>query len=151
MKEITLTQGKTAWIDDEDYPIVSKIKWHAVNISGKWYAATVWGKQIIYLHHFVLGSKSREIDHINGDGLDCRKSNLRLCTHRQNMGNRLLRKDSKTGFLGVAVTNRKKNPYTASVAGKRIGVFKTKEDAARARDVKAIEKWGEFASLNFPL
>ena len=93
-------------------------------------------------------------DHINGDGLDNRKQNLRTCTHTENMRNRGKSKNNTSGFKGVSWHKRGKT-WDAKIAHNKklmhIGSFKDKEVAAKAYDRKAIELHGKFAKLNFPI
>lgn len=142
-KTIPLTQGKVAIVDDGDYPLVSQFKWYAVKISNKWYAAT--GNKARYLHRVIIGENEKEKDHIDGNGLNCQRDNLRECTHKQNMANRKVRADSSTGIRGVVLSNRKKHPYAVFVNGKRIGQYKTIGEADRAAQAKRKEVFGEFA------
>lgn len=94
--------------------------------------------------------KGFQVDHINHDKLDNRKSNLRIVTQQQNLMNRKVFKNNKTGFKGVSVYGEK---YRASIRknGKReyLGFFKNPIDAAKAYDKRAIELFGEYAVLNF--
>lgn len=93
----------------------------------------------------------REVDHVNGDGLDNRSCNLRLATHKQNMANMLRAKRSQAGFIGVRAYG---NSFRACLMIDNKVVyrhgFKTAEEAAMSRDVMAIKARGDFASLNFP-
>ena len=109
------------------------------------------GKRIS-MHSFIMNpSVNFEVDHINGNGLDNRKENLRICNSQQNARNRGLNKSSKTGFKGIAVTNNGRCFYSQmKVNGVRIyiGSFKTKEEAARAYDKASVEHFGKFARTN---
>jgi len=93
------------------------------------------------------------VDHINGNPLDNRKSNLRICTHAENSNNTGPRKNNTSGYKGVYWAKRNKR-WLAQIThnGKQvyIGHYKDKEEAARAYDAKAKEFQGEFAYLNFP-
>lgn len=99
------------------------------------------------------------IDHIDGNGLNNTKSNLRLCNRSQNAMNKKLKSNSKTGWRGVTRPKTKnyklKKPWKAYIRPKgqsfiTIGYYKTAEEAAKAYDEKAKELFGEFAKLNFP-
>lgn len=101
----------------------------------------------------IMGAIGRvQVDHINGDGLDNRKSNLRICNASQNVANKGKIKSNTSGYKGVFyVKGRRKN--WVSQIGKdmkliRIGYFGTKEEAAKAYNDKALELFGEFAFLN---
>lgn len=142
-------QGKkvgVAIIDYEDYKICKKKKWH-LGVNG--YATAVIEKKPTPLHKYIFSAK--EIDHIDRDKLNNRKSNLRQCTHSQNMANCLPRKKGSK-YKGIWFENRR-NKWAASINFNNkkhwIGYFKKEIDAAKAYDIKAIEFHGEFAYLNF--
>ncbi len=153
-REIPLTQGKVALVDDEDYERVSQRKWW------RWangYAAAYIDGKVIPLHRFILNAKKGdEIDHINTNKLDCRRANLRLCTRSQNVMNTRLRADNTTGFKGISYIKKKRGTkkYSAhlKIGTRRIhlGYFYAPVEAARAYDKAAREHFGEFARLNFP-
>lgn len=147
MKTITLTQGKVALVDDEDYELVSSYVWH-FNVYAKRKSRKIEGSaRNINMHTFIMGRKS--LDHINRNKLDNRRSNLRVCTPGQNMANRA---PYHGKFKGVS-WNKKHKSWVAQLQvnrhAKHIGYFKTAKDAARAYDERAKETWGEFACLNF--
>lgn len=163
VKEILLTQGKTAIVDDEDFDKVKDDKWCAHKEHGgiRFYAQRGRydpGKKrtigYISMHHQVTDFKYKMIDHINGNGLDNRKCNLRPCNSVQNGINRKrLQKRNTSGLRGVSWHKRDKiwqayiNDGTKKIM---LGYFNTKKEAALARDKKAKELHGEFAVLNFP-
>jgi hypothetical protein len=103
--------------------------------------------------HLITAPKGRVIDHINGDGLDNTKANLRLATPSQNAANSKIRRNSTTGFKGVW-WDKKKKKYRASiwVDGKRfhLGYFHPKTKAAIAYDRAATHHFAQFARLNNP-
>lgn len=177
MKKIKLWKNqkelsdKVALVDDEDYErVVEAIRSKKTGKPGKWYAhGTGRGKSYVYayngsrslaMHRVVMDTpKGMDTDHVNGQTLDNRKENLRVCTRSQNCQNKKLRCDSASGFKGVDYRNTENlaKPYRAYIgvpesSGKSIylGWFETAEEAALAYDEKAIELFGEYAHLNFP-
>lgn len=154
-KQIALTQGKFAIVDDDDYERASQHRWSCKKAPRTAYATrwiTINGKETSQmLHRFILNAlPHRLVDHINGNGLDCRKSNLRLCSNAQNSMNR--RRVSKSHYKGIRkVINRWQAEL--QVNGKRvhIGSFISPEQAARAYDIEARKQFGEFARTNFPV
>lgn len=154
MKKIKLTQGKYALIDDEDFDRVNQYKWCAHKEHNIWYAIRKYkGKQLlIRMHRFIINAQqNRQVDHIDGNGLNNCKANLRTCTHNQNQRNRYaIRGTSK--YKGVhwhnvnkkwiaQITKNNKNTY--------LGSHVNETNAAKAYDEKAIEFFGKFANLNF--
>ena len=111
MREIILTQGKVALVDDKDYDQVSQFKWYASRERNSWYAVRkicVDGKRHnCRMHRFILGLLGKELfDHINSDGLDNRRKNLRACTASQNQQNRRLQRGTSK-YKGVCSDKRK--------------------------------------------
>ena len=105
------------------------------------------------MHRLILGiTCDSQGDHINGDGLDNRRANLRPVTHAQNMQNRRGNGPTFKGIYCVERTTR--NPWMAKIAVAKkqiyLGYYATPEDAARAYDEAAKKYFGEFARLNFP-
>lgn len=159
MKKIALTLNKYALVDDEDYTKLIQFKWCAHrNPTGveKYYALR---KGSIRMHRFILGLNrwdKVDVDHINGNGLDNRRCNLRICTRRQNCCNRTKQKLIKgkklsSVYLGVCFdTSRGKWISYINLNGRRkhLGRFKHEEDAAVAYNVAAIASRGQYASLN---
>ena len=107
------------------------------------------------LHRLIADTpKGMYTDHINGDTLDNRKQNLRICTIAENGRNRRKNKNNTSGFKGVCWRKDDKTWHARIQHNKKlihIGYFKDKEEAAKAYDRKAIELFGEFAKLNFPI
>jgi two-component SAPR family response regulator len=154
LAEMTISDGTTVIVDDDDYERLSKWKWTA---SGNGYA--VRGKHIgnrkyrrIYIHREILGAKHGEkVDHINGDKLDNRKENLRIATTAENSRNISVRKDNKSGYKGVFFASSR-NKWHASIKvnykSKFLGYFESKTEAAKAYNAAAIKYHGKFAKLN---
>lgn len=107
MKKIKLTQNKYAIIDEEDFDKVSKYRWHFGN--GYARRKSSFEPELTRMHHLILPlEKGFMIDHINGNGLDNRKSNLRLVTKSQNMMNRGKQSNNKSGYMGVSLHRNNK-------------------------------------------
>lgn len=152
--EIALTQGKTAIIDEGDAQRVLILKWRAFTQGTNWYAvAYVRGSgaknpKTVYLHRFILDAPSGvQVDHINGDGLDCRRSNMRFVNNQQNHWNM----KGRGRYRGVYVKGDKWISCII-VHGKQrqLGTFDTELEAALHFDNAAREHYGEYARFNFP-
>jgi hypothetical protein len=157
MKTIPLTQAKIALVDDQDLVLVSKYIWHAAYdpSSGVYYAVTNpgcrRGRRQIRMHRLILGEPDNQIDHVDGDGLNNQRHNLRVATHSQNMQNRHAWGCSR--FKGVKRSSNGKKWRATIYKDKKainLGSFNIEVDAARAYDSKASELFGQFARLNFP-
>jgi hypothetical protein len=147
-KVISLTQGYVTLVDDDDYIWLSQWRWHY----GDGYARrNEWrgGKShTIRMHRLIHQTPAgMDTDHIDGDGLNNQRSNLRTATSTENMRNRRMRKDNTSGFRGVTWSKREKK-WVAQIRldGKRIhlGYYNTPEEAAEVYIRKAIELFGEF-------
>jgi hypothetical protein len=158
MKIIPLTQGKNAIVDDDDYEWLSQWKWHAAKIRNVFYVARkirVDGvvKTILMHREISKPPTGMQIDHINGDPLDNRRENLRICTNTDNQRNRPIHKDNISGFKGVRPRRGNNNKYEAYIFhnGKQIylGKYEDINLAAQAYDNAAKFYHGGFASLNF--
>lgn len=156
-KEIPLSKGKVAIVDAADYEWLNQWKWSASeNRSGTWYARRSLGtrdeQHTLMMHRAILNVQSKlHVDHINGNGLDNRRFNLRLCTPAQNQYNRGICANNTSGFKGVYwVKGHEKWQAQIHVNGKHyhLGFFDTAEAAAYAYDTAALELHGEFAKLN---
>lgn len=153
MKEIVLTQGKLAQIDDSDFERVSRHCWTAIEKGKTWYAKTRIGEGYVYLHQFLLGDTSGLIDHWDQDGLNNQRANLRLATPSQNQANAPKREgDFSSPFKGVS-WGKRDSKWEASInlQGKQfLGYFRFAHEAALAYDRAALRAWGDFSCLNFP-
>lgn len=150
--EIPLTQGQVTFIDRADLSIVIGHKWYAgyyPSING-WYAKTN-RKGTVLMHRLLMGDPDCLVDHINGDTLNNRRSNLRLATKSQSNINRGKQKGTSSKYKGVR-WHQRKWMAEIKVDGKTryLGTFEIEEDAGRAYDKIAKELHGEFANLNFP-
>lgn len=155
MKKIPLSKGKFALVDDEDFEFVNQWKWYFFQRPGSntYYAKTRMntGYKIyknVFMHRLIMKvSKSLHIDHINGDGFDNRKSNLRVVTHHENMLNRSTRINNTSGYPGIY--KRENNKFVASISsGKKrvyLGFFSSYEEALAARKKAEDEYFGEFS------
>jgi hypothetical protein len=123
-----------------------------VSINGKGYAGLSVDAHSIPLHRFILSAPAGvDVDHINRDRKDCRRSNLRFCSQSHNNANTKLRLDNSTGYRGVHF-NKCSGRYIAQISiagrGKHIGSFSTPEAAAIAYNEQAICIHGSFATIN---
>ena len=156
-KQIPLTQGKFAIVDDADFERVNQFKWCAKKGGNTFYAArhsAMPFSKTIRLHIYLMDSpKGAKVDHKDGNGLNCQRYNLRFATKSQNAMNRGKNRNNKSGFKGVA-WHKSRGKFVAQIAvnGRDIhlGCFQTAEAAARAYDEAAKKHHGEFAYLNFP-
>jgi len=154
---IRLTHGQFAVIDAEDYFRVSQYNWRCTQDGNRYYAFTVISlkgrKRKIFMHRFILNApRHKLVDHIDGNGLNNRKANLRLCNHTQNARNRRPNSGCHSKYKGVNWQEGNKKWYAAitkSYERIHIGCFDNEIEAARAYDKKAKEFFGEFAYLNF--
>lgn len=151
---INLPQGKRAIVDREDLDKVKKYKWLYSN-SGYAIAHTKdsSGNKIrLFMHRLLVNAPNdKEVDHISGDTLDNRKSNLRICTHAQNMLNKRSYRNSSSRFKGVSWV-KKPRKWRARIIRDRIvhhlGYFESEVEAAKAYNEAAKTIHGEYARLN---
>jgi hypothetical protein len=156
---VPLTKGYTAVIDADDVPLVAEWNWSAQVFKrqrdGSIYTVYAHRQQIVgtkkgalYLHRVIAGTPAdMHTDHIDGDGLNNRRSNLRVVTRTQNMQNRRVCRTSATGLKGVFWHKRDCKWYAQIKAGgkkRHLGCFETKADAAEAYAAASAELHGEF-------
>lgn len=170
---IPLTKGFEAIVDADDLDhehvagFAAGFEWRGRVSDRNWQAQvrphTVYARTMIWhggrqhelrLHRLIMDAKAGVlVDHKDGNGLDCRRENLRIASFGLNSANRSVSGDWSSRFKGVA-HNRLTGKFEAYIRfeGKKrhLGLHGTEEAAARAYDEKAIELWGEFSRLNFP-
>jgi hypothetical protein len=159
MKEIPLSQGYFAIVDDDDYPYLSKYSWFAYVKEYGVYAIRNYKDKdgrhtTIRMHREVARTpKGLCTDHRNRNTLDNRKENLRIATKQQNGRNRSKIKVTQSRYKGVSLQECNKRWLASiSIMKKRISIgwYDSEIEAAKAYDAKAKELFGEWARPNFP-
>jgi len=168
--KIPLTQNKFAIIDKEDFLLISKYKWH-YRKSGKTkekngYAEhSIFDKEYykkfhktrnknLFMHNLIIPhSVGMQVDHINRNGLDNRRKNLRVGTISQNYANFPKKKGTNSKYRGVSFLKRKNGRQwqastTLNGKGVYIGIYETEKEAALAYNQFAKKVFKDFAQLN---
>lgn len=150
--------GRVALVDDADLELVSGYRWYVderqrpgAGHHGPYAATNIrrdGHRTMVRMHQLITGWP--QTDHDNGDGLDNQRHNLRPATHPQNGANMRGRKTGTSQYIGVSWI-RKNQCWRAQISKRHLGCFTDEVEAARTRDMAAIEVYGEFAVLNFPL
>lgn len=166
MKKIKLTQDQIALIDDKDFNLINQHKWCAVKARGTHYAVrqitirsgnkqkNIERKQkMIYMHREIMKNKfekDEDIDHINGNGLDNRRCNLRSCTRSENLMNQKKTRGSSKykGVYFYKITKKWRTVIMLDGQQIHLGYFNNEIEAAKAYNKAAIEYFGKFARLN---
>jgi hypothetical protein len=151
VRRVPVGHGLFALVDAADYEEVSRHRWHTIRKGSKVYACCHQGRKLVSMHRMIMRPRTGYVvDHIDGNGLNNRRCNLRECTARQNRANTRPRGGSSR-FVGVY---RRRDKWVAGLQyrGKYyyLGLFKDEVEAAKARDRKAYELLGAYAYLNFP-
>jgi hypothetical protein len=154
VKEITLSDNTSVLVDDDDYERLSQWKWSANGngyaVRNERYEPKKYRKQ--YLHRAIMNAKPGEIvDHINGNTLDNRKDNLRICDLRGNAQNSRGKKRMYSQYKGVSFDKRRQKwvaQISVDTKNVSLGGFTVELDAALAYNKAATEHYGEFAQIN---
>ena len=156
MKEIPLTRGKVAIVDDEDYLWLSRYKWHCVGKPQKLYACRKQGGKRLFMHVeiFTNGGKAplpegMQVDHADGNQFNNTRPNLRLATPTENAANKP-HIGGTSQYRGVS-WHKQISRWTVHIGGTYIGTFTDEIEAAKAYDIEAQKRHGKFARLNFPM
>lgn len=153
-KEINLSQGKVAIVDDADFAELSRSKWF---VTANGYAIRNIRTGLLKytnetMHRVIMNPPAgMDVDHINGNKLDNRRANLRICTRSQNLRNSAAHSDNASGFKGVSwfkPAQRWKARIWVDNKEKHLGYFDTPEAAALAYNEAAKKYHGEYARLN---
>ncbi len=159
MKEIPLTKGYVTSVDDDVYEELNKHLWRLADY-GKHLYAIRWSpmvnrkRHLIYMHRQLLGLSSGDnsvVDHRDSDGLNNLKSNLRICSQKENTRNRSIQPHSSI-YKGVS-WSIKQGKYKSGIKYNdksiHLGSFSDEVEAAKAYDKKALELFGAYAKTNF--
>jgi hypothetical protein len=168
MKQIKLTQGQIAIVDDDKYEYLNQWRWHAQKHGRTYYAVRtqsyyvndIYTRICIQMHHEVFGRKTY-LDHIDGNGYNNQLNNLREAIQLENNRNMRKQENCTSKYKGVSWHKRDSKWSCRIAAGdllpngyhKRIwlGYFKNEVEAAKAYDVAAVKYFGSFCKLNFPM
>jgi AP2 domain len=147
--------GRVALVDDEDYELVAARRWYVFEVERNGRTNGPYARSHhVFMHTLITGWP--RVDHADHDGLNNQRSNLRPATTAQNNANQRPRLDSRGSRYKGVCFNRKyrRRPWYAQIRSGGVNIFlgnfATEEEAARAYDSAALERWGEFACLNFP-
>jgi hypothetical protein len=140
------------FFDEIDYDIIKNYNWHLRKNGSTFYAMTNISGSSVQMHRIITNPNTGMIiDHINHNGLDNRRCNLRICTILENNRNTVIRKDNKSGYKGVYWSKQHKmwRAYIRiDTKPRHIGLFRDSIIAAKAYNDAAIKYFGEFARVN---
>lgn len=151
---VALTKGYVTMVSPEDREILESRSWYADIKRRTVYARSDATNSHRMLHRAVMRPElsSDIVDHKDGNVIDNRRSNLREASIAQNAINRKVTKKSKSGYIGVFETPTSWAAQINKESGcLHLGNFSSAEEAAIARDIGAIQEYGDFATLNFPI
>ena len=170
MREIALTQGKITLVNDEDFMLLNMVIWQAhkqpnKTIADNWLAGhaiaetTASPSKTIFMHRFIMGAGvGQVVDHIDADGLNNQKYNLRICTALGNNRNSTKQGGTTSKYKGVSYHKKSQKWQVQIVCGTRndgkrntvfLGHYISEEEAATMYDFAAKFYFGEFAKCNF--
>jgi hypothetical protein len=152
MREISLTQGRVALVDDEDYERINAHRWYTFKMKHSLtaYAVRKQAGKVIMMHREIAGTPDGMLtDHKDRDGLNNRRDNLRICTHTENHQNEAPRRNKISKYKGV-YRHGGKWQARISINGMRrsLGHHEAEVDAAKAYNMAAVNNFGEFARVN---
>lgn len=154
MKEIQLINGGVTLVSDEDYEYLMNWKWRRIDSTSTSYVVRRGANtHRVHMHRVIMKPPSdMVVDHINGNGLDNRRENLRVCTTRENVQNKRMPVHNTVGYKGVTRHHSGKYQAQITVNGKHknLGIYSDPLEAAHVYDNAAIKYFGEFARINFP-
>lgn len=156
-KIIKLTRGLETIVSDEDYGYLSKFKWYVSVTRNARYAVREINRKgirkILYMHRIIMGAEGQEMDHIDGNGLNNQRENLRFVEHYQNLRNQQAQEGRSSIYKGVYL-DRKTQTWVVQIKDRsRVRTVYGIEDeriAAYIYDLLALDRFKEFARFNFP-
>lgn len=152
MPQIKLNNGMFALVDREDFEFLNSWKWtYTLGYAKRVSYVPKYKYTTISMHRQILNApKGAEVDHINGNKLDNRRSNLRICTHSENQRNKIKRKDSLSKYKGVTFIPKRDKWQATIYAGRHIwlGYYNTEKEAAKVHDQAAVKYHKNFAKIN---